>query len=99
MAPLVHAEDGRNVVIRPLVYVHEDIIIRYASAARFPITCCACPSCGDPDMKRVRIKRLLSGLEQEQPGIKASLLAALGNIDLRHLLVRERQDHAKNRGR
>jgi hypothetical protein len=50
-------------------------------------------------MKRVRIKKLLSGLEQEQPGIKASLLAALGDIDLRHLLVRERQDHAKNRGR
>jgi tRNA 2-thiocytidine biosynthesis protein TtcA len=98
MAPLVHAEDGRNVVIRPLVYVHEDIIIRYASAARFPVTCCACPSCGDPDMKRVRIKKLLSGLEQEQPGIKASLLAALGDIDVRHLLVRERQDHAKNRG-
>lgn len=87
MAPLLYAEDGRNVVIRPLVYVHEDIIIRYASAARFPITCCACPSCGDPDMKRVRIKKLLSSLEQEQPGIKASLLAALGDIDLRHLLV------------
>jgi tRNA 2-thiocytidine biosynthesis protein TtcA len=99
MAPLVHAEDGRNVVIRPLVYVHEDVIIRYASAAQFPITCCACPSCGDPDMKRVRIKKLLSGLEQEQPGIKASLLAALGDINFRHLLVRERQNHAKNRGR
>ena len=98
MAPLVHAEDARNVVIRPLVYVHEDVIIRYASAARFPITCCACLSCGDPDMKRVRIKKLLSGLEQEQPGIKASLLAALGDIDLRHLLVRDRHDNAKNRG-
>jgi tRNA(Ile)-lysidine synthase TilS/MesJ len=49
--------------------------------------------------ERVRIKKLLSSLEQEQPGIKASLLAALGDIDLRHLLVRERQAHAKNRGR
>jgi len=99
MAPLVHAEDGRNVVIRPLAYVHEDIIIQYASAARFPVTCCACPSCGDPDMKRVRIKKLLSSLEQEQPGIKASLLAALGDINLRHLLVRDRHDNAKSRRR
>ena len=99
MAPLVHAEDGRNVVIRPLVYVHEDVIIRFASMARFPITCCACPSCGDPGMKRVRMKKLLSSLEQEQPGIKASLLAALGDIDLRHSLVRARQDHEKSTGK
>jgi len=99
MSPLVHAEDGRNVVIRPLVYVHEDVIIQYASAARFPITCCACPSCGDPNMKRARIKNLLSGLEREQPGIKASLLAALGDIDPRHLLVWERQNHADHRGK
>jgi len=99
MAPLVHAEDGRNVVIRPLVYVHEDVIIRFASMARFPITCCACPSCGDPGMKRVRMKKLLFSLEQEQPGIKASLLAALGDIDLRHSLVRARQDHEKSTGK
>ena len=91
MAPFMQAEDGRNVVIRPLVYVPEDVIIRYAATAMFPVTCCACPSCGDPDMKRARVKKLLFDLEQEQPGIKASLLAAMGNIGFRHLLVRDRQ--------
>jgi tRNA 2-thiocytidine biosynthesis protein TtcA len=85
MAPLLTADDGRNVVIRPLVYVAEDNIVRFASAAGFPITCCACPSCGDPDMKRVRIKKLLAGLERDQPGIKTSLLAALSDVDHRHL--------------
>jgi tRNA 2-thiocytidine biosynthesis protein TtcA len=99
MAPLMQAEDGRNVVIRPLVYVPEDVIIRYASTAVFPVTCCACPSCGDPDMERIRIKKLLFNLEQEHPGIKASLLAAMGNIGLRHLLVRERQNHSMKSGR
>jgi len=91
MSPFLNADDGRNVVIRPLVYVPEDDIIRYASRAGFPVTCCACPACGDPDMKRVKIKKLLASLEQEQPGIKASLLAALGAIDLRHLAIQPRE--------
>jgi len=39
----------------------------------------------------MRIKKLLAGLEEEHPGIKASLLAALGDVDHRHLLVRERE--------
>jgi len=85
MAPLLYADDGRNVVIRPLVYVAEDDIIRYAAAKGFPVTCCACPSCGDPDMKRVKIKKLLDGLEREERGIKSSLLAALSDVDHRHL--------------
>lgn len=94
MAPLLTADDGRNIVIRPLVYVPEDEIIRYAAGAGFPITCCACPACGDPGLKRSRIKQLLATLEREQPGIKASLLAALGNVDSRHLLAREAPQQA-----
>lgn len=88
MAPLLNADDGRNVVIRPLVYVPEDDIIRYASESGFPVTCCACPACGDPDQKRVQIKKLLGELEQAHPGIKASLLAALARVDFRHLPAR-----------
>jgi tRNA 2-thiocytidine biosynthesis protein TtcA len=85
MAPRLYSDDGRNVVIRPLLYVAEDDIIRYASSAGFPVTCCACPSCGDPDMKRVKIKKLLAEFEREHRGIKASLLAALSDVDHRHL--------------
>jgi len=88
MAPLLRADDGLNVVIRPLVYVPEDDIIRFASAAGFPITCCACPACGDQEMKRAKIKSLLAELERERPGIKASLLAALSDVEYRHLLLK-----------
>jgi tRNA 2-thiocytidine biosynthesis protein TtcA len=92
MSPLLRADDGRNIVIRPLVYVPEDDIVNYASLAGFPVTCCACPSCGDPDRKRVKIKKLLADLEREQPGIKASLLAALADVEQRHLLVKMKND-------
>lgn len=85
MAPRLLADDNRNIVIRPLIYVPEEDIIAYAARAGFPVTCCACPACGDPDHKRVQIKQLLTGLEQAHPGIKASLLAAMGDIEPRHL--------------
>lgn len=90
MSPLLRADDGRNVVIRPLVYVPEEDIISFAAEAGFPVTCCACPACGDPDQQRVAVKHLLAEWEARHPGIKASLLASLGNVALRHLLVRER---------
>ncbi len=85
MAPLLHADDGVNTVIRPLVYVPEEDILRYATKAPFPVTCCACPACGDPDQKRVQVKQLLADLEHKHPGVKASMLAALGNVEERHL--------------
>jgi tRNA 2-thiocytidine biosynthesis protein TtcA len=90
MAALLRADDGRNVVIRPLIYVPEEDIIAYAGEAGFPVACCACPSCGDPAQKRVKVKGLLAEWEQQHPGIKASLLAALGHVQTRHLLVRGR---------
>ena len=86
MSPLLRADDGKNIVIRPLVYVPEDDIIRYASTGGFPITCCACPACGDPEQKREQVKKMLNRMEQDHPGIKANLLAAMGNVEHRHLL-------------
>ena len=49
---------------------------------------CCCPACGDLSLQRQRIKRLLMQLEREHPGVKASLLKALGNVMPRHLLDR-----------
>jgi tRNA 2-thiocytidine biosynthesis protein TtcA len=88
MAPLLRADDGWNVVIRPLVYVPEEDIVRYAAETGFPIACCSCPACGDQNLKRARIKNLLADLERERPGIKASLLAALAAVEHRHLLIK-----------
>ncbi|HEX9020046.1 MAG TPA: tRNA 2-thiocytidine(32) synthetase TtcA [Nitrospirota bacterium] len=88
MAPLLGADDGLNVVIRPLVYVPEDDIVEYAARAGFPVVCCACPACGDPDQKRQQVKKLLRDLESTHRGIKANLLAALADVEHRHLLVK-----------
>ena len=80
------SDDGRHVVIRPLVYVGEDQARAYTRECKLPVIGCCCPVCGDLSLKRQRIKGLLLDLDREHPGIKNSMLKALGNVAPRHLL-------------
>jgi tRNA 2-thiocytidine biosynthesis protein TtcA len=80
------SDDKAHVVIRPLVYVGEDEARLYAKECDLPIIGCCCPACGDLSLQRQRIKRLLMDLEVENPGVKQSMLKALGNVAPRHLL-------------
>ena len=86
MPPTLVSDDGAHVVIRPLVYVGEDEARMYAKESGLPIIGCCCPACGDLGLQRQRAKRLLVELEHEHPGVKQSMLKALGNVAPRHLL-------------
>jgi tRNA 2-thiocytidine biosynthesis protein TtcA len=83
------SDNGQHVVIRPLAYVLEAEARAYAKEANLPIIGCCCPACGDLSLQRQRMKRLVAQLEVEHPEIKSSILRALGNVQTRHLLVRE----------
>jgi len=80
------SDDGEHVVIRPLVYVGEEEARAYTKECELPVIGCCCPACGDLGLQRQRIKRLLMELEGEHPGVKGSMLKALGNVAPRHLL-------------
>jgi tRNA 2-thiocytidine biosynthesis protein TtcA len=80
------SDDGKHVVIRPLVYAGEDEARLYAKQCELPIIGCCCPACGDLGLQRQRMKRLLMDLEIEHPGVKQSMLKALSNVAPRHLL-------------
>jgi tRNA 2-thiocytidine biosynthesis protein TtcA len=82
------SDDGRHVVIRPLVYVTEAETLAYCRENALPIVGCCCPACGDLSLQRQRIKRLLMELEREYPNVKSSMIKALGNVMPRHLLDR-----------
>ena len=86
MPPKLVSDDGAHVVIRPLVYVGEEEARAYAKECELPIIGCCCPACGDLSLQRQRTKRLLMELEREHPGVKQSMLKALGNVAPRHLL-------------
>jgi tRNA 2-thiocytidine biosynthesis protein TtcA len=82
------SDDGRHVVIRPLAYVEEAEARQYAKQCELPIIGCCCPACGDLSLQRQRVKRLIQDLDTEHPGVKQSMLKALGNVMPRHLLDR-----------
>ncbi len=84
MAPKLLSEDRRHIVIRPLAYVAEREIERYARGREFPII--PCRLCGSQDnMQRVAIKKMLAAWEQEHPGRTEAIFSALRNIEPAHL--------------
>lgn len=86
MPPILKADDGINMVIRPLVYVWEEQVIAYAREKQFPIICCACPACTDLTLKRKRVKALLKELDTTWPGIKRSLLRAHSRVKVTQMM-------------
>jgi tRNA 2-thiocytidine biosynthesis protein TtcA len=88
MAAKLVSDDKRNVVIRPLVNVEEELIIKYSQMNEFPIVCCCCPVCGTEEMMRKNVKKLLNELKQKYPGVKRSMLKSLSNVNERHLLIK-----------
>lgn len=87
MAPRRRSDDGRHVVIRPLAYVWEQDLARYAAEQRLPVTACGCPMCGSAELKRKQVKWFLAYLEGRNPGLKETLLRAMANVHVDELLV------------
>ncbi|HET7922172.1 MAG TPA: tRNA 2-thiocytidine(32) synthetase TtcA [Gammaproteobacteria bacterium] len=84
MAPKLKSEDGRHVVIRPLAYVSEAQIERYARARQFPII--PCKLCGSQDnAQRRQVKQMLAAWEREYPGRTESIFSALRHVEPAHL--------------
>jgi tRNA 2-thiocytidine biosynthesis protein TtcA len=85
MPPKLRSDDGRNTVIRPLCFASEAEVAAFAASAAFPII--PCDLCGSQEnLQRKRVKRLLSDLERDHPGVRASLFASMGNVLPAHLL-------------
>src|SRR5688572_28268639 len=84
MAPKLKSEDGRHIVIRPLAYVSEAQIERYARARQFPII--PCKLCGsNENAQRRQVKQMLAAWELEFPGRTESIFSALRNVEPAHL--------------
>ena len=84
MAPKLRSDDGRHIVIRPLAYVAETDLERWAVQRQYPII--PCTLCGNQDnLQRVQIRSMVREWERQYPGRTESLLTALRNVEPAHL--------------
>ena len=93
MPPKLVSDDGKHVVIRPLAYVRESDLARYAQARGFPLI--PCTLCGSQEnLQRKQVSALLREWEKRHPGRIESIFNALGNVASTHLLDRTLHDFA-----
>ena len=88
MPPKLASDDGRHVVIRPLAYVAETDLERWAAHRQFPII--PCTLCGSQDnLQRVQIKAMIRDWERQYPGRIDNMLHAMGHVVPSHLMDRK----------
>ncbi len=91
MPPKLRSDDGRHLVIRPLAYVPEKLIERYAQSMEFPII--PCDLCGSqPNLQRAAMKKLLREWEKQFPGRIENLFRSMHHIVPSHLLDQDAFD-------
>jgi len=87
MPPKLVSDDGRHIIIRPLAYVAEDDLERWAEHRAFPII--PCTLCGSQEnLQRVQIRQMLRDWDKRFPGRIDNMFNALGNITPSHMLDR-----------
>ena len=89
LPPVSQSQKGNVRLIRPLVYVTEDLSTEYARAQGFlPIACV----CSEKENVRREIREFLETMKARHIGISDSITAALGNVNLYTLFGENRPD-------
>ena len=87
MPPKLQSDDGKHIVIRPLAYVKEADMERYAEVKQFPII--PCDLCGSQEnLQRKQIKAMLREWEKKHPGRVENIFSALSTVVPSHLMDR-----------
>ena len=91
MPPKLRSDDGKHIVIRPMAYVPEKLLERYADDMNFPII--PCDLCGSqPNLQRQVMKEMLRDWEKKYPGRVENLFRSMHHIVPSHLMDGEAFD-------
>jgi tRNA 2-thiocytidine biosynthesis protein TtcA len=91
MPPKLVSDNGEFVVIRPLAYVAETDLEKWAVHRQFPII--PCSLCGNQEnLQRVLTKKMIREWDKQYPGRIENMFSAMGNISLSHMMDRQLHD-------
>ncbi len=85
MPPKLTSDNGELIVIRPMAYVVEKDLIRWAEHRQFPII--PCTLCGSQEnLQRKQIGNMLREWDKKFPGRLETMFTALQNVAPSHLM-------------
>jgi len=84
LPPITYSRERDFRLIRPLVYVTEDVTTRFAESLGAPVIPCGCSQ--RAGAVRRTLRDVLGNLEQQYPHLKETLLSAMGKIETGRLL-------------
>jgi tRNA 2-thiocytidine biosynthesis protein TtcA len=91
MPPKLVSDTGKHVVIRPMAYVPEKDLIKWAKVRDFPII--PCTLCGSQqNLQRVQVGNMLREWDKKFPGRLENMFTSLQNIVPSHLMDGEQHD-------
>ena len=84
LPPITWSREGEFRLIRPLVYVTEDLTAAFAARLGAPIIPCGCSQ--KTGTVRRTLRDFFAEMEKEHPFLKETLLSAMGNVEVSRLL-------------
>ena len=84
LPPITWSSNKDFRLIRPLVFVTEDLTTRFAASLGAPVIPCGCSQ--RTGTVRKSLRGMFSEMEKEYPHMKETLLSAMGNIETQRLL-------------
>lgn len=84
MSPRQELFKGKIVVIRPLAYVDEDMIVKFSKTSDFPHHKCACPN--SLTSNRTKITEIIKDLKKICPDVKTNIFRSVKRIKKDYLL-------------
>ena len=88
MPPKLQSDDGRHLVIRPLAYVAEKDIVRWAEHRQYPII--PCTLCGSQEnLQRKQVGDMLRAWDKQFPGRLDNMASSLQHTVPSHLMDRQ----------
>lgn len=84
MTPKVSMFQGQLDIIRPLAFIEEKEIVRFAAESKFPAQLCQCPN--GNHSKRKLMKEMIETLAEQYPAVKNNIFKSVQNIRKDYLL-------------